>query len=85
MDIILWILFGALVGWIASIIMGTDASQGAIANIVVGIVGALLGGFIARALNITSNNTPWSWQGFLVSLGGAVLLLAIVRAFSRGR
>ena len=83
-NFVLWILFGALVGWVASIIMGTNAKQGALANIVVGILGALLGGLVANLLGISAG-TSWSWQGFLVSLGGAVLLLAIVRAFNRAR
>jgi uncharacterized membrane protein YeaQ/YmgE (transglycosylase-associated protein family) len=50
MGIILWILFGALVGWIASLIMKTDAQQGALLNIVVGVVGAVLGGWIMSAM-----------------------------------
>jgi uncharacterized membrane protein YeaQ/YmgE (transglycosylase-associated protein family) len=50
LDIILWILFGALAGWIASLIMRTDAEQGALGNIVVGIAGAFIGGFLVRAL-----------------------------------
>lgn len=83
-NFVLWILFGALVGWVASIIMGTNAKQGALANIVVGILGALLGGLVANMLGISSG-TSWSWQGFFVSLAGAVLLLAIVRAFNRAR
>ena len=49
MNIILWIIFGALAGWIASMIMGTNAQMGALANIIVGIVGALIGGFLMQA------------------------------------
>lgn len=79
-DIIAWILFGALVGWIASIVMGTNAQQGAIGNIVVGILGAFIGGFIMRMVTGTEV-TGFSLASFLTALLGAVLLLAIVRAF----
>lgn len=83
LDIILWIIFGALAGWIASIIMQTNEEQGGIGNIVVGIIGAFIGGFLVRAL------TGQDVQGFnfislLVAILGAVILLAIVKAFRRG-
>jgi uncharacterized membrane protein YeaQ/YmgE (transglycosylase-associated protein family) len=58
MEIVLWIIFGALAGWIASIIMGTNAEQGAVANIAVGIIGAFIGGFFVRML------TGMDVQGF---------------------
>ncbi len=78
--IILWIVIGALAGWIGSKIMGTDAKQGAIANIVVGIVGAIIGGFVTRGLfhDDTSNNGFIA--SFLVALLGSVILLAIWKA-----
>lgn len=82
MSIILWIIFGALVGWVASIIMKTNASQGILMDIVVGIVGALLGGWIMSFVTgdgVTGFNLP----SFLVALLGAVVLLALVRAFRR--
>ena len=63
MEIILWIIFGAFVGWIASMIMGTDAQQGAVMNIVVGIVGAVLGGFIMNSLGQGSVNGFNLYQG----------------------
>ena len=50
MGIILWIIFGALVGWIASLIMKTDSQQGAVLNIIIGIVGAVIGGWIMSSL-----------------------------------
>ena len=59
MGIIGWLIFGAIVGWIASKIMGTDAQQGALLNIIVGIVGALLGGFLWRLL--TGDNGPFEF------------------------
>lgn len=83
MGILLWIIFGALVGWIASIIMGTNASQGALANIIIGIVGALIGGFVARALGI-GDIDGFNLGSFVIALGGAMLLIAIIRMFRRG-
>jgi uncharacterized membrane protein YeaQ/YmgE (transglycosylase-associated protein family) len=86
-NFILWLIFGALVGWLASIVMRTDAQQGAILNIVVGIVGAFLGGFIFSALGIGGaniNNGDFSLGSLLVSFVGAVILLAIVNMFRRG-
>ena len=76
MDLLVWILFGALVGWIASIIVGTNAEQGALANIVVGILGALVGGFIAGMLG-ARGVTGFNLWSFIVALGGAVLLLYV--------
>ncbi len=77
MNIILWIIFGALAGWIASIIVGKNASMGALANIIVGIVGAGIGGWIASALGLggISGFNLWS---LLIAVGGAVLLLLII-------
>lgn len=79
---ILWLLMGAFVGWIASLLMGTNASQGTILNIVVGIVGASIGGFISRGFGgsgATINNSGLSLTSFAISLVGAVVLLGIVR------
>ena len=80
--IIIWLVIGGIVGWLASLVMRTDAQQGILLNIVVGIVGAFLaglifsGGSINEDINITS---------FIVSLIGAIVLLAIVNLFRRGR
>lgn len=79
MGIILWILFGALVGWVASLIMKTDHEQGAILNIVVGIVGALLGGWGATLLGWGTVN-GFNLYSFLVSLAGAIVLIGVVKA-----
>ena len=84
MEFLVWIVFGALVGWIASMIMGTDHAQGGLANIVVGIVGALIGGYVARTLG-GSGVTGFNFMSFAVALGGAILLIAIVKMFSKGR
>ncbi|MCJ7715329.1 MAG: GlsB/YeaQ/YmgE family stress response membrane protein [Anaerolineales bacterium] len=82
-NIIVWIIAGALVGWVASLIMKTDKRQGPIADIVVGIVGAFVGGYILSPLfNVsTINEGNFSLSALLVSLGGAVILLAISRLF----
>lgn len=79
MGLILWIIFGALVGWIASMIMKTDAQQGAFLNIVVGIVGAVLGGWLMSFLGKTGV-TGFNLYSFIVALVGAVILIAIVKA-----
>ena len=81
-SLIVWVLFGALVGWIASKVMDTDAQQGAVANIVVGIIGALLGGWLYTALFEADVDT-FTIGGFIVSLIGAVILLAAYKAFSK--
>jgi uncharacterized membrane protein YeaQ/YmgE (transglycosylase-associated protein family) len=74
------------VGWLASIVMRTDAQQGILLNVVVGIVGALLAGFVVSPLlGIGTINEGVSIATFLVSLVGAIILLAIVNLFRRGR
>ena len=83
MGIILWLIIGGIIGWLASIIMRTDAQQGILLNIVVGIVGAFIGGMIVSGGSI--NNAPLTLTSFLVSLLGAIILLAIVNLFRRGR
>lgn len=82
MGIILWIVFGALVGWIASKIMNTDAEQGALMNIVVGIVGAVLGGWVMSFFG-QRGVAGFDIYSFLVALLGAVLLIAVFRAIRR--
>ena len=81
-NLILWLLFGALVGWLASIVMRTNAQQGTILNIVVGIIGALIGGFLFGRNTI--NGSDFSLNALLVSFVGAVILLAIVNLVRRG-
>jgi len=86
-NFILWLLFGALVGWLASMVMRTDGQQGALLNIVVGIVGAFLGGLIFNLLGIGGsnlNNNDFSLSALLVSFVGAVVLLGIVNLVRRG-
>ena len=80
MSFILWIIVGGLLGWVASMIMGTNDTQGKILNIVVGIVGAFLSGFLVAPLlgTGTINQGDFSIGSLLVSLVGAVVLLWIV-------
>ena len=86
MNFILWIIVGGILGWIASIIMHTNAQQGLVLNIIVGIVGALVAGFLLTPLlGIgTINQSNFSLPSLLVSLLGAIILLAIVNMFRRG-
>jgi uncharacterized membrane protein YeaQ/YmgE (transglycosylase-associated protein family) len=77
MNIILWIIFGAIAGWIASIIMGRNAQMGALANIVVGIVGALIGGFLMNAFG-AQGVTGFNLTSLIVAILGAVVLLFLV-------
>lgn len=81
-----WIILGGIIGWVASMIMRTNAQQGILMNVVVGIVGAFLAGwFLTPFLGIgTINQTDFSIPALLVSLGGAIILLAIVNLFRRG-
>jgi uncharacterized membrane protein YeaQ/YmgE (transglycosylase-associated protein family) len=84
MGILVWLIMGGIVGWIASMIMGTDARQGIFLNVVVGIVGALIGGWlIGPLLGAGSINDGITVMSFIVSLLGAVLLIAIVGFFRR--
>lgn len=82
-NFLLWIIVGALIGWVASIIMKTNSRQGLIADIIVGIVGAFVGGyFLSPIFNVsTINEGNFSIPALLVSLGGAILLLAISKLF----
>ena len=84
MNIVLWIIFGALVGWVASIIMGTNDRQGALGNILVGIVGSLIGGFIGRTL-WGEGVTGFNFISFLIALGGALLFTAALQMFSHNK
>jgi uncharacterized membrane protein YeaQ/YmgE (transglycosylase-associated protein family) len=87
MGIILWLVIGGVVGWLASIVMRRDGSQGIILNIVVGIVGALIGGWLLGPLlgAPSINSGVISFASLLVSFLGAVILLAIVNLITRSR
>jgi len=81
MGLILWLVVGGVIGWLASLIMRTDAQQGIFMNIIVGIVGAFIGGLLISGGSIGSGLTL---NSFLVSLLGAVLLLGVVNLIRRG-
>ncbi|MFO1261394.1 MAG: GlsB/YeaQ/YmgE family stress response membrane protein [Sphingomonadaceae bacterium] len=81
MGLIIWLIVGGVIGWLASIIMRTDAQQGVLMNIVVGIVGAFIGGLIFSGGTI---NQVISLSSVIISLIGAVILLAIVNLMRRG-
>lgn len=82
MGIIIWLVVGGVIGWLASVIMRTDGQQGIILNIVVGIIGSFIGGLIFARGDM--NNAPLTITTFLVSLAGSVILLAIVNMVRRG-
>lgn len=86
MGFISWIVIGGLIGWIASKIMNTDAQQGIVLNVVVGIIGAVIGGWLITPLIGvgTINQDAFSVPAMLVSLLGAAILLAIVNLVRRG-
>ena len=86
MNFIIWLIVGGLVGWVASIIMKTNGQQGILLNVIVGIVGAFIAGYVLTPfLGIsTINQNNFSIPALLVSLGGAVILLFVVSLF-RGR
>ena len=81
MGIIVWLIVGGIVGWLASLVMRTDAQQGIILNIIVGIVGAFIAGLIFGGGSINNGVTV---ESFLYSLVGAIILLAIVNLIRRG-
>jgi uncharacterized membrane protein YeaQ/YmgE (transglycosylase-associated protein family) len=88
LNFLIWIVVGAIIGWLASIITGRNQQQGCLINIVVGIIGAFLGGvgyslITGGGLNTTSVDIT-SLGGFVVALIGAVVLLVIVNLISRG-
>ena len=86
MGFLIWLIVGGIVGWLASLIMRTDGQQGILLNVVVGIVGAFIGGLVISPLvGVGTINQGISIGSVIVSLLGAVILLAIVNLFRRGR
>lgn len=83
MGIIIWLIVGGICGWLASIVMRTDGQQGIFLNIIVGIIGAALAGFLLGGG--ASLNNGITIESFLYSLLGAIVLLAIVNLVRRGR
>lgn len=87
MGIIIWLIIGGIIGWLASIIMKRDGQQGILLNVVVGIVGSFLGGYLIAPMlgSGTANTGDFSAMGLIASLGGAVVLLLLVNLLTRGR
>ncbi len=86
MNFLIWLIIGGVVGWLASLIMRTDAQQGILLNVIVGIIGAFIGGWVVSPMvGVGTINEGVSIGSVLVSLVGAVILLAIVNLFRRGR
>ena len=79
--ILVWLVLGGLIGWIASIVMRTDAQQGIVLNVVVGIAGALIGASIFYWGDLRQ---PVTMESFVVALLGSILLLALINLFRRG-
>jgi uncharacterized membrane protein YeaQ/YmgE (transglycosylase-associated protein family) len=86
MNFIIWLVVGGVIGWLASMLMKTNDQQGLFLNVIVGIVGAMVGGwFISPLVGVgTINQNNFSLPAMLVSLVGAAILLAIVNLFRRG-
>lgn len=85
-NFVMWLIAGALIGWLASRMMGTSGQQGLLLDIVVGVVGAFVAGwFLTPLFGIsTINQSNFSLPALMVSLLGAIILLAVVRIFRRG-
>lgn len=83
--IILWIVIGALAGWVGSKIMGTDAKQGGFANIIIGMIGAVLGGFITRSFFGDAPGNNGLIASFFIALLGAVIVIALWKAITGRR
>ena len=83
MNIIVWLVIGGLIGWVASMLMGTDGRQGIFLNVVVGIIGAALGGWLfgGALSSSTINQGHMSLSGIMVSLVGAIILIAVLKMF----
>lgn len=82
-NLLIWIIVGAIAGWLASIVMKTNASQGLVMDIIVGIVGGLIGGWLLTALGVGGAVTGINLGSILTAFIGAVVLLAILRVIRR--
>jgi len=86
LNFIIWLVVGGIIGWLASLVMRTDAAQGIVLNVIVGIVGSMLGGWLVSPLlgGGTINQGDFSIMGLVISFVGALILLAIVNLIRRG-
>lgn len=81
---ILWVIFGGLAGWIASLMVGNDGGLGVIGNIIVGVIGAFIGGWVADRIGLggaPGTERPTTVTSFLTAVVGAVILLFIINLF----
>ena len=83
-SILMWIIVGAIAGWLASLVMKTNRSQGLLTDIIVGIVGGIIGGFLLNLIGVGGAVTGFNIASILTAFIGAVILLAILRAVRRG-
>ena len=83
MGLISWLIFGALVGWIASILMGRNRRMGLIANVIVGILGSLIGGWLGDVLHIANVEAGFTFRGIAMAVLGVVILLFVINLFDR--
>ena len=84
-NILSWIFFGALAGWIASIIMGTNRQQGCFGNIIIGVLGALLGGIVMQLIVGRPILSSWNLTSFIVAVVGACVVLLLTGWYRRRR
>jgi uncharacterized membrane protein YeaQ/YmgE (transglycosylase-associated protein family) len=84
-SIVIWLIVGAVAGWLASMVMKTNASQGLLMDIIVGIIGAFIGGFVLSLLGIGAGVSGINIPSILTAFIGAVILLALMRALRRSR
>ena len=82
-NILIWVIVGAIAGWLASLVMRTNRQQGLLEDIIVGVVGGLLGGFLLDLLGVGGEVTGLNIGSILVAFVGAIVLLAILRALRR--
>jgi uncharacterized membrane protein YeaQ/YmgE (transglycosylase-associated protein family) len=83
--IIMWVVIGALAGWIGSKIMGTDAQQGGLANVIIGVIGAVIGGFVTKAFFGDHAGNNGFVASLLVAVLGSVILLGLYKALTGSR
>jgi uncharacterized membrane protein YeaQ/YmgE (transglycosylase-associated protein family) len=83
LGILSWIIFGALAGWVASLLAGTNRQQGCLQNIAVGVVGALIGGFLYGAFTGRQLIFGWNLGSFVVAVIGSLVLLALLSLVRR--
>jgi uncharacterized membrane protein YeaQ/YmgE (transglycosylase-associated protein family) len=83
MSIVVWIIVGALAGWVASMIMKTDAQMGALANIIVGIIGAFIGGWVVSLFGVAPAAGELNIPSILTAILGAVILLFVLKMMRR--